>query len=168
MENEDKVVIKPSSDIFIRALFLTPGNENITLSFINAFRENDGEEPANSVEILNPFDISTYKSGKKSTSDLRITNSDGTQTEVGIQEIIDRIHKEMDSCDFFNPYEKLRSMHRPKEETERERKIRLEEEKEIGKREVAIEISKKMKLKGMDAESISKYTGLSLEEIDKL
>jgi hypothetical protein len=47
-------------DTFVHFLFGTPGNEPILLHFLNAVLESDGQLPAKSVEMRNPFNPQTF------------------------------------------------------------------------------------------------------------
>ncbi|MFQ7737982.1 MAG: hypothetical protein ACLRJC_10295, partial [Emergencia timonensis] len=44
----------------------------------------------------------------------------------------------------------------------------LAEGREEGKKDAAFDTARKMKVDGLNAEVISKYTGLSIEEIEKI
>ncbi len=44
----------------------------------------------------------------------------------------------------------------------------LDEKEEVRQKEIASNIAKKMKLNGENSEKIAIYTGLSMDEIDKL
>ncbi len=139
MGNEKKVVVKANSDVFIRALFSTPGNEDITLHFINAVREDEGDKI---------------------------------------------IEKALDFYDSFGQDERLRAIYISEVESERFSRTKIQEAEERGReegreegREIGEKIgekrekkqsAKKMKEDGVKIESISKYTGLSVEEIENL
>jgi hypothetical protein len=51
-------------DTFVHFLFSSPGNEPILLAFLNAVLESDGQSPAKSVEMRNPFNPATFVTDK--------------------------------------------------------------------------------------------------------
>ena len=58
-------------DTFIHFLFGTPGHEPILLHFLNAVLENDGQQPAQSVEMRNPFNPATFVADKFTILDIK-------------------------------------------------------------------------------------------------
>jgi predicted transposase/invertase (TIGR01784 family) len=64
-------------DTFVHFLFGTPGNEPILLHFLNAVLESDGQAPAKSVEMRNPFDPQTFITDKYTILDVKATDERG-------------------------------------------------------------------------------------------
>ena len=64
-------------DTFVHFLFGTPGNEPILLHFLNAVLESDGQPPARSVEMRNPFNPATFVTDKYTILDVRATDERG-------------------------------------------------------------------------------------------
>ena len=62
----------------------------------------------------------------------------------------------------------MMSEYEKKEIYQYDKQITLKEERQEGRREGQISIAKSMKKDGADINLISKYTGLSIEEIEKL
>jgi predicted transposase/invertase (TIGR01784 family) len=64
-------------DTFVHFLFGTPGNEPILLHFLNAVLESDGQSPAKSVEMRNPFNPQTFITDKFTILDVKATDERG-------------------------------------------------------------------------------------------
>jgi predicted transposase/invertase (TIGR01784 family) len=64
-------------DTFVHFLFGTPGNEPILLHFLNATLESDGQPPAQSVEMRNPFNPQTFVTDKYTILDVKATDERG-------------------------------------------------------------------------------------------
>ncbi|MCL2119021.1 MAG: Rpn family recombination-promoting nuclease/putative transposase [Planctomycetaceae bacterium] len=64
-------------DTFVHFLFGTPGNEPILLHFLNAVLESDGQQPARSVEMRNPFNPATFVTDKYTILDVRAKDERG-------------------------------------------------------------------------------------------
>jgi predicted transposase/invertase (TIGR01784 family) len=72
-----KELIPAYRDTFVHFLFGTPGNEPILLHLLNAFLESDGQEPAQSVEMRNPFNPATFITDKFTILDVKATDERG-------------------------------------------------------------------------------------------
>ena len=64
-------------DTFVHFLFGSPGNEPILLHFLNAVLESDGQLPAKSVEMRNPFNPQTFLADKYTILDVKATDERG-------------------------------------------------------------------------------------------
>jgi len=64
-------------DTFVHFLFGSPGNEPILLDFLNAVLESDGQPPARSVEMRNPFNPATFITDKYTILDVKATDERG-------------------------------------------------------------------------------------------
>jgi len=64
-------------DTFVHFLFGSPGNEPILLHFLNAVLESDGQQPAKSVEMRNPFNPATFVTDKYTILDVKATDERG-------------------------------------------------------------------------------------------
>jgi len=72
-------------DTFVHFLFGTPGNEPLLLHFLNAVLESDGQQPAKSVEMRNPFNPATFVTEKYTILDVRATDERGDIFQVEFQ-----------------------------------------------------------------------------------
>jgi len=64
-------------DTFVHFLLGSPGNEPILLHFLNAVLESDGQSPAQSVEMKNPFNPATFATEKYTILDVKATDERG-------------------------------------------------------------------------------------------
>jgi predicted transposase/invertase (TIGR01784 family) len=64
-------------DTFVHFLFGSPGNEPLLLHFLNAVLESDGQQPAKSVEMRNPFNPQTFVADKYTILDVKATDERG-------------------------------------------------------------------------------------------
>ena len=72
-------------DIFVHYLFGSPGNEPILLHLLNAVLESDGQAPAKSVEMRNPFNPQTFVTEKHTVLDVKATDERGDFFMVEVQ-----------------------------------------------------------------------------------
>ncbi len=77
--------IKPWSDIFIKYLFGTPGNNDILLSFINAVLMSKGYDRIVKVEVKNPFNIKEFTLDKESILDVKAHDENGRLYDIEVQ-----------------------------------------------------------------------------------
>ena len=82
---QTRKIIKPTSDIFARYLFSSEHLKHLTLSFINAVREDAGLKPATSVTLKNPFCLGDSAVIKETILDVEIEEPDGVIYDVEIQ-----------------------------------------------------------------------------------
>ena len=85
--------VKAYSDIFIRYLFGSEGNEDIALDFINDVLQHSGFPKIKTVKILNPFNLSDFSGGKESILDIRVTDEQGKQYDIEVQSYGNEIYK---------------------------------------------------------------------------
>jgi len=81
----NRELIPAYRDTFVHFLFGTPGNEHILLHFLNAVLESDGQQPAKSVEMRNPFNPATFVMEKYTILDVRATDERGDIFQVEFQ-----------------------------------------------------------------------------------
>jgi predicted transposase/invertase (TIGR01784 family) len=72
-----KELIPAYRDTFVHFLFGSPGNEPLLLDFLNAVLESDGQSPAKSVEMRNPFNPATFVTDKYTILDVKATDERG-------------------------------------------------------------------------------------------
>ena len=72
-------------DTVVHFLFGTPGNEPILLHFLNAILESDGQSPAGSVEVRNPFIMESFVREKRTILDVRAKDERGDIFQVEFQ-----------------------------------------------------------------------------------
>ena len=65
-------VIKPTTDLFIAALWSAPKNEPILRSLLNAVMTDIGQPPVVSATVLNPFNVQEYPTDKQIRLDVRV------------------------------------------------------------------------------------------------
>jgi predicted transposase/invertase (TIGR01784 family) len=81
----DDFVIKPTSDLFIAALWSPPENEPILRSLINGVMTDSGLPPIRKATVLNPFNIQDYAGDKRIVLDVRVEDESGTFYNVEVQ-----------------------------------------------------------------------------------
>ncbi len=80
-----KKIIHAYSDIFVKYLLGSEGNEKILLSFINDVMNNAGYKKIKSVKIMNPFNLKTFPTDKESIVDVRAVDKNGKVYNIEIQ-----------------------------------------------------------------------------------
>jgi predicted transposase/invertase (TIGR01784 family) len=84
MLNDDDYV-KAYSDIFVKYLFGSEGNEDILLDFINDVLSDSGFPLIKWVEVLNPFNIKEFRSDKLSILDVKAVDENERTYNIEIQ-----------------------------------------------------------------------------------
>ena len=82
-----KVVINPTSDIFIKYLLGSEKNKELLLSFINETLVDSGFPRIISVEIKNPFNINNFANEKQSILDIKATDENKRIYDVEVQTV---------------------------------------------------------------------------------
>jgi predicted transposase/invertase (TIGR01784 family) len=77
--------VKAYSDIFVKYLFASPGNEDIVLDFINDVLVDSGFEKISSVRILNPFSVRAFPDDKMVIVDLEAVDKNGKLFNIEVQ-----------------------------------------------------------------------------------
>ncbi|MCU7968095.1 MAG: Rpn family recombination-promoting nuclease/putative transposase [gamma proteobacterium symbiont of Bathyaustriella thionipta] len=77
--------IKATSDFFIRFLFGSEHYMHLLLDFINAVLQNAGLPRIAEVQIMNPFNLKTYREDKESILDIKAKDENNRQFHVEIQ-----------------------------------------------------------------------------------
>ncbi|MFW5800044.1 MAG: Rpn family recombination-promoting nuclease/putative transposase [Spirochaetota bacterium] len=85
--------IKAYSDIFIKYLFGSEGNEDILLDFINDVLGVSGFTKITKLKILNPFKILEFQGDKESILDVEVMDENGKYYNVEIQSTGNEIYK---------------------------------------------------------------------------
>ena len=83
--NVNRELIPAYRDTFIHFCFGSPGNEPLLLHFLNAVLESDGQQPAQSVEMRNPFNPETFVLEKRTILDVKATDERGDIFQVEFQ-----------------------------------------------------------------------------------
>jgi predicted transposase/invertase (TIGR01784 family) len=76
-ENQKREPIPAYRDTFVHFLFGSPGHEPLLLDFLNAVLESDGQIPASSVEMRNPFNPATFVTDKYTILDVKAKDERG-------------------------------------------------------------------------------------------
>ncbi len=85
--------IKAYSDIFVKYLFGSKGNEDILLDFVNDVLTDAGFHKIKSVEILNPFNIKEFKTDKLSILDVKAVDENENIYNIEIQSYQDAYYR---------------------------------------------------------------------------
>ena len=78
-------VIRPTTDLFIAALWSAPKNEPILRSLLNGVMTDIGEPPVVSAKVLNPLNIKEFSNDKEIRLDVRVQDESGTVYDVEVQ-----------------------------------------------------------------------------------
>ena len=81
----DDVVIKPTTDLFIAALWSAPKNEPILRSLLNGVMTDVGLPPIIKAAVQNPFNIQEFAVDKQIRLDVRVEDELGTIYNVEVQ-----------------------------------------------------------------------------------
>ncbi len=79
------MTVKAYSDIFVKYLLGSIGNEDILLSFINDVLVNSGFKKINSVLIKNPFNFQEFEGDKLSILDVKAIDETGKTYNIEVQ-----------------------------------------------------------------------------------
>jgi hypothetical protein len=71
---EEDLIIKATSDVFIAAMLSAPKNEPILCGIISAVLENSGQPPIKKAEVLNPFSLKEFANDRRIVLDVRVTD----------------------------------------------------------------------------------------------
>ncbi|MDH4127336.1 MAG: Rpn family recombination-promoting nuclease/putative transposase, partial [Spirochaetota bacterium] len=81
--------VKPYSDIFVKYLFGSQGNEDILLHFINAVLSDSELKRVSDVAILNPFNLQSFSKDKLSILDVKARDETDRLYNIEIQSTSD-------------------------------------------------------------------------------
>ena len=79
------VIIKPTTDLFIAALWSDPKNEPILRSLLNGVMTDIGQPAITEATVLNPFNIKEFPNDKEIRLDVRVKDESGTIYDVEVQ-----------------------------------------------------------------------------------
>jgi predicted transposase/invertase (TIGR01784 family) len=79
------VLIKPTTDLFIAALWSAPKNEPILRSLLNGVMTDIGLPAVTKTTVLNPFNIQESAVDKQIRLDVRVEDESGTMYDVEVQ-----------------------------------------------------------------------------------
>lgn len=85
MENDESLIIKPTSDLFTAVLWSAPKNEPILRAYINAVLTDAGRTPITKATVLNPFNIKEFAADKAITLDVRVEDEDRRLYDIEVQ-----------------------------------------------------------------------------------
>lgn len=85
--------IKAYTDIFVKYLLGSEGNEDILLDFINDVLTDSGFDKIKSVHISNPFNMKDFPTAKETVVDVKATDGRGRKIQVEIQAQGNESHK---------------------------------------------------------------------------
>ncbi len=74
MSDENRPLVKPYSDIFIKYLFGSERNKHLLLSFLNSVLQAKGFDKIVEVVLKNPFNIKEFSADKESLIDIKATD----------------------------------------------------------------------------------------------
>ena len=78
-------VIKPTTDLFIAALWSAPEREPILRSLLNGVMTDIGQPAIVKATVLNPFNIQEFSNDKEIRLDVRVQDESGTVYDVEVQ-----------------------------------------------------------------------------------
>ena len=78
-------VIRPTTDLFIAALWSAPKNEPILRSLLNGVMTDIGEPPVVSAKVLNPLNVQEYPTDKQIRLDVRVEDEAKRKYSVEVQ-----------------------------------------------------------------------------------
>jgi len=81
----DDVVIKPTSDLFIAALYSAPENEPILRSLLNSVMTDIGQPAIVKATVQNPFNILESPIDKRITLDVRVVDELKAMYNIEVQ-----------------------------------------------------------------------------------
>jgi predicted transposase/invertase (TIGR01784 family) len=81
----DDVIIKPTTDLFIAALWSAPKNEPILRSLLNAVMTDIGQPAIVKATVQNPFNVQEYPVDKQIRLDVRVEDETGAIYDVEVQ-----------------------------------------------------------------------------------
>jgi predicted transposase/invertase (TIGR01784 family) len=82
---KDDVVIKPTTDLFIAALWSAPKNEPILRSLLNAVMTDIGLPAIVEATVINPFNVQEYPADKQIRLDIRVVDESKAMYNVEVQ-----------------------------------------------------------------------------------
>ena len=86
MSNQnDDLIIKPTSDLFTAVLWSAPKNEPLLRGFLSGVLRDFGEAPIAEATVLNPFNIKDFASDKKLVLDVRVRDEANRLYNVEVQ-----------------------------------------------------------------------------------
>ena len=78
-------IIRPTTDLFIAALWSAPEREPILRSLLNGVMTDIGQPPVVKATVLNPFNIKEFSNDKEIRLDVRVQDESGTVYDVEVQ-----------------------------------------------------------------------------------
>ena len=82
---KDEVIIKPTTDLFIAALWSAPKNEPILRSLLNSVMTDIGQPPIVKATVQNPYNIQEYPVDKQIRLDVLVEDDAKTVYNVEVQ-----------------------------------------------------------------------------------
>ncbi len=77
--------VKAYSDIFVKFLFSSEGNEDILLDFLNDVLADSGFPKIIEAKVTNPFNLSNFKEDKWSIVDVKVVDEEGSKYNIEVQ-----------------------------------------------------------------------------------
>ena len=74
-----------TSDMVFKAVFGSPGSEDVLSALLNAVRQDYGFPEVSKLEITNPFNLQTFRSDKLSVVDARARDRSNTLFNIEVQ-----------------------------------------------------------------------------------
>ncbi len=85
MSDENRPLVKPYSDIFIKYLFGSERNKHLLLSFLNSVLQAKGFDKIVEVVLKNPFNIKEFSADKESIIDIKATDENYRIYDIEMQ-----------------------------------------------------------------------------------
>jgi len=81
----DDIIIRPTTDLFIAALYSNPKHEASLLSLLNAVMTDIGEPAITQATVMNPFSTLDYLDDKRIVLDVRVKDETGAFYNIEVQ-----------------------------------------------------------------------------------
>ena len=79
------LVLSLTSDMVFKAVFGSPGSEDVLSALLSAVRQDYGFPEVTDLEITNPFNLQTFRSDKLSVVDARARDRSNTVFNIEVQ-----------------------------------------------------------------------------------
>jgi predicted transposase/invertase (TIGR01784 family) len=83
--NDDEVIIKPTTDLFIASLWSNPKHEPALRSLLNSVMTDIGMPPVKKATVLNPFNIQEFAADKQIRLDVLVEDESRAQYNIEVQ-----------------------------------------------------------------------------------
>jgi hypothetical protein len=152
--NQEFIFVDPKNDVAFRKIFGDENKKEILISFLNNILEFSGtDKEIMDITIKNPYQVPKLKELKETILDIKAIDKRNIHYIIEMQ--MKWSKEELEAYDARGIYIQ-------------DERGRIEYALQEGKKEEKIETARKMLADSLPIETISKYTGLSSSEIEKL